>query len=35
MTFAMNPAGQGVVVWAQNDLRGNDARNSLWTNVRR
>lgn len=32
---AFNKAGQGVAVWAQNDLAGSDVRNSLWVNLLR
>lgn len=32
---AMNPTGQAVCTWAQDDLAGNSIRNSLWANLRR
>ena len=32
---AFNRAGQGVAAWAQNDVAGSDARNSLWANLLR
>lgn len=34
-TFAMNPAGQGVLIWSQNDVAGRDSRKSLWSAVLR
>lgn len=33
--FAMNPAGQAIVIWVQDDLANNNVRNSLWGNLRR
>lgn len=33
--FAMNPTGQGVVIWSQNDVAGRDSRKSLWSAVLR
>lgn len=30
-TFAMNPTGQGVVIWSQNDVAVRDSRVSLWS----
>ncbi len=33
--FAMNPAGQAIVIWAQDDLANDNVRNSLWSNLRR
>ena len=33
--FAMNPAGQGVAIWSQNDVAGRDSRKSLWSAVLR
>lgn len=35
VSFAMNPAGQGVVIWSQNDVAGRDSRKSLWSAVLR
>lgn len=35
VTFAMNPAGQGVVIWSQNDVAGRDSRKSLLSAVLR
>jgi Divergent InlB B-repeat domain len=33
--FAMNQAGQGVVIWTQNDVANSAVRNSLWSSVLR
>jgi hypothetical protein len=33
--FAMNQAGQGVVIWTQNDVANSSVRNSLWSAVLR
>jgi hypothetical protein len=33
--FAMNPSGQAIVIWVQDDLANNSIRNSLWVNLRR
>lgn len=35
VSFAMNSAGQGVVIWSQNDVAGRDSRKSLWSAVLR
>jgi Divergent InlB B-repeat domain len=34
-TFAVNPTGQGVVIWSQNDVAVRDSRLSLWSAVLR
>ena len=34
-TLAVNPTGQGVVIWSQNDVAARDSRLSLWSAVLR
>ena len=33
--FAMNPSGQGVLIWSQDDVAARDSRKSLWSAVLR